>query len=198
MNWMKEMRWSLVLFSLNLALALTLLACQQKDPSGRPIIFQEYFEGTVSDEWRYAGDYDELLLVGNQLGGPGDGLAQMCVGELDWDDYAVTLWTDHSEGSVVVYFRLQNWDETYGFLIQENVANLFTRYDNDATVHMDSVKQIGEDPVQVQIQVVGDEVNTYIDGDLFHTFQDARLPTGRVCLELAGDVLVDNFVITEP
>lgn len=198
MKRISKMRSSWLLLSLSLGLAFTLLACQQKDESGRPIIFQEYFEGTVSDEWRYAGDYDQLLLVGNQLGGPGDGLAQMCVGELDWDDYIVTLWTDHSKGSLVVYFRLQNWDETYGFLIQENVANLFSRYDNDATVDIESVKEISEDPVQVQIQVVGDEVVTSINGDHFFTFQDARLPTGRVCLELAGDVLVDNFVITEP
>ena len=193
------MRSAFTTIGLVILLLLTLLACQEADEAGRRIIFQEQFEGDVSDDWRYAGDYDNLLLVGGKLGGPGSGgQAQMCIGDLDWQDYAVSLWTDHAAGSLVVYYRFNDWDETYGFYIQENSANLFTRYDDDANVYLESVQRIGEDPVAVEINVSGDQVTTYIDGQEFYTFHDGRLLTGRVCIELTGDVLVDDFLITEP
>ena len=180
-------------------LVLLLVACgNETDDQGREILFEERFEASYSDEWAFSGDVEALGIIAGELHGPEAGQAQLCAGDAEWEDYTLTAWFDHIDGTVALYTRFNGWQETYGVFVVEGNANLFTRYDNAPKVVIDSVGSIGADPVEMAFTVAGDQLSVTVDGDPFYEMQDARLPMGSICIELTGGVRLDNVVVTSP
>ena len=182
-----------------LLLVFSLAACgAETDEFGRVILFEERFEASYSDLWVFTGDVEGLGIIGGKLTGPGTGQVQLCTGEAAWEDYTLSVWADHIGGSVTLYVRFAGWQETYGLYIAEGNANLFTRYDNNPKTILDSIDGIGDDPVMIAFSVQGETISVAIDGDDFYELEDSRLTNGSICIELTGDVSLDDVIVTKP